>query len=291
MTLTPSRTSPLPHNVSFHTATLDEVEQMIAWAADEGWNPGLDDAPAFRAADQDGFFIARHAGQTVAAISVVNHDETMAFLGLYLCHPDFRGKGIGLGLWTHALKHAGTRCVGLDGVAAQEANYAKSGFVRQGAITRMQGLSPNLSVTGTRPIDINRDHTEIAKLDTQANGYARPKFLLHWISDHTKSRKTVVAEQAGQLTGFATARLCHDGVKIGPIVAPDDETALALLQAAATALNAQQIIVDIPDCQVSLHKTLDALGYIATFETAHMFRGTPPKSSMLYRAVATMECG
>ena len=31
------------------------VERLIGWARDEGWNPGLADAAAFRVADPDGF--------------------------------------------------------------------------------------------------------------------------------------------------------------------------------------------------------------------------------------------
>ncbi len=85
------------------TATLADVNLMLDWAADEGWNPGLDDAAAFHASDPEGFFVAERAGAPVAAISVVNHDDRNAFLGLYLCRPEWRGQGIGLALWNHAL--------------------------------------------------------------------------------------------------------------------------------------------------------------------------------------------
>ena len=35
-------------------ATRDEVAPILDWAADEGWNPGLDDAAACHAADPAG---------------------------------------------------------------------------------------------------------------------------------------------------------------------------------------------------------------------------------------------
>lgn len=106
------------------TASIAEVKMMLDWAAGEGWNPGLDDASVFHATDPEGFFIAERDGTPVASISVVNHTDDFAFLGFYICRPECRGQGIGLGLWHHALAHAGPRTVGLDGVAAQEANYA-----------------------------------------------------------------------------------------------------------------------------------------------------------------------
>ena len=67
-------------DLSCRTATLPEVVQMLDWAAEEGWNPGIDDAAAFYAADPEGFFVAEVDGQPVAAISVVNHSDAHAFL-------------------------------------------------------------------------------------------------------------------------------------------------------------------------------------------------------------------
>ena len=88
-----------------------ELETVMSWAADEGWNPGLADARAFHAADPEGFFLTLVNDDPVAAISVVNHDEAHAFLGLYLCRPDWRGRGIGYATWMHAMSHVKQRRV------------------------------------------------------------------------------------------------------------------------------------------------------------------------------------
>ena len=42
-------------DLSIRTLSLDEVALLVDWAAEEGWNPGLHDAPLFQAADPDGF--------------------------------------------------------------------------------------------------------------------------------------------------------------------------------------------------------------------------------------------
>lgn len=276
---------------SFHTATLDEVTLALDWAASEGWNPGLDDAAAFYGSDQSGFFVARVADIMVATISVVNHDDTMAFLGLYLCQPEFRGQGIGFALWQHALEHAGSRCVGLDGVASQEANYAKSGFVRSGTTTRFQGTVPKPAADRVRPLNVPDDFEAITLLDAQAIGFARPRFLSAWVSDKCATRKTVVLEEQGQITGFATARLCRDGAKIGPIVAFGAEAAWSLTTAAAALVEATQVSVDLPDTSKEFQIKLESKGFEPTFETARMYRGESPKSSSSAQAIATMELG
>ncbi|WP_342745112.1 GNAT family N-acetyltransferase [Actibacterium ureilyticum] len=271
------------------TATRAEIAQMLDWAAAEGWNPGLDDAAAFADADPGGFFVAEQDGQPVAAISVVNHSDSFAFLGLYLCQPTYRGRGIGYALWQHALAHAGTRTVGLDGVAAQQENYARSGFVRTGATTRFEGPCAAPDVTGIRPVT-PADLDALATLDRAANGFDRPRFLNAWLTD-ADTRKTVVQVTGDRLTGFATARLCRQGCKLGPVIAGDRDAALSLAQAAAGALDARAMIIDVPDTQPALQDALRAQGFAATFETARMYKGPAPTAGPGLFAVATLELG
>lgn len=66
--------------------------------------------------------MAQFAQGAVAFVSVVNQCADHALPGLYLCDCAWRGKGIGMVLWSHALRHAGDRSIGLDGVAEQQAN-------------------------------------------------------------------------------------------------------------------------------------------------------------------------
>ncbi len=266
--------------------TLADLALVLDWAAAEGWNPGIDDAAAFFAADPEGFFVAEMAGQPVAAICVVNHSGDYAFLGLYLCHPDWRGQGIGFALWTHALIHAGGRTVGLDGVAAQEANYAKSGFARSGSTMRLQGRVTQGDPSGIRRV-IPADHARLVALDRIANGVTRARFLAAWLAP-SATRATVVMDDGA---GWATARLCREGCKIGPVIAPDAATALRLIAAAADTVRASAVIVDIPEANTALITALRDLRFIETFRTARMYRGKAPVSAALLQAVATLELG
>ncbi|MGO6906298.1 GNAT family N-acetyltransferase, partial [Rhizobium ruizarguesonis] len=97
-----------------------ELELVLEWARQEGWNPGLDDSLAFLEADPSGFFVGSIGEVPVGSISVVKYGESFAFLGLYIVHPDFRGKGYGKAIWAAGIASAGDRTIGLDGVAAQQ---------------------------------------------------------------------------------------------------------------------------------------------------------------------------
>ena len=266
----------MPHDLTITTMTVAELDMVLGWAAEEGWNPGLADATAFHAADPQGYFLARIGNTPVAAISVVNHDAHNAFLGLYLCRPDWRGRGIGLATWTHALRHAENRSVGLDGVPAQEGNYRASGFVRTGQSLRYVGRWPGQTNKGVRdatPLDL----PQLIALDGRANGYARPRFLGGWTGTNTDLRATRVLTEAGEITSFATWRACGEGTKIGPIIAPDTAAALSLIADIAALRPDGPLIIDLPEANTPLRRELDTAGFDIPFTTARMYRGAMPE--------------
>src|SRR3979409_861909 len=106
----------------------DEISIAVNWAGAGGGNPGRVGHPCFAAADPEGFFIGELDGAPAATVSCVNYDARFAFLGFYIVREDVRGRGYGLRIWNAAIAHAGVRVIGLDGVAAQQENYKKSGF-------------------------------------------------------------------------------------------------------------------------------------------------------------------
>ncbi|TIN21338.1 MAG: GNAT family N-acetyltransferase, partial [Mesorhizobium sp.] len=56
---------------TIRTLSLQELAVLIDWAAAEGWNPGLEDAAMFQAADPEGFIGAFVGNEMVAAVSAV----------------------------------------------------------------------------------------------------------------------------------------------------------------------------------------------------------------------------
>ena len=270
--------------------TRPDLAMVLDWAAAEGWNPGLDDAAAFHATDPGGFFLARSGDTPVAAVSVVNHGPDDAFLGLYICRPDWRGKGIGLAVWTRALEHAGDRSVGLDGVPAQEANYRASGFVRVGASLRHEGRWEAATSDAVRAM-VSTDLPHLIALDTAAGGIERLAFLTPWLGQSDTLRATRVLTADGEITGFATWRACHTGTKIGPVIAPDTSAALALIADIAAQRPDGPLIIDLPEANTALRRELETAGFDIPFATARMYRGRVPVTGSGLQAIATMELG
>ena len=272
----------------FRTMGPGEVALALDWARAEGWNPGLDDSEPFFAADPEGFFLAEVDGAPAAVISVVNHSDDLAFLGLYIAAPEHRGQGIGHALWSHALEHAGERTVGLDGVPDQQANYRKSGFLPAGETYRFEGRLDGATSGAVREATAD-DIAVLSAIEAAASGYTKPAFLGAWLTD-TETRRTFVLDRDG-VQGFVTIRACGRGHKVGPMIAGTLADAECLLRAAVAAVGAGETIVDVPDDCPDLMAFCEEEGMTVSFNTARMYRGTAPTPGSGPRAVATLELG
>lgn len=275
--------------ITFHTASLGEVEVLLNWAAREGWNPGLDDARAFYDADPTGFFVAKQDGTLVAGISVVNHTEAFAFLGLYLCVPECRGQGIGYGLWQHAIEHADARCVGLDGVPDQQENYKTSGFALAGQTTRYTGVLPS-QATGAARIATPLDVEAVVALEGKASGVLKPTYLRAWARP-AATRTTIVLDDNTGVCSALTIRECRSGYKIGPLIAGDANQTKDLLAKAAELAQGAEVSIDVPGSATGLDAMCQEMGLKPGFSTARMYRGAAIQSDQQFFAVTSLELG
>ena len=79
--------------------TKPEVDRLVGWAAEEGWNPGLHDADVFWQTDPEGFIAAEIDGELIGGGSITSYGGEFGFMGLFIVRPEFRGHGFGSRLW------------------------------------------------------------------------------------------------------------------------------------------------------------------------------------------------
>jgi hypothetical protein len=267
----------------------DDVRMALDWAAAEGWNPGLDDAEAFRAADPDGFLIARVDGVPAAVISVVRYGTTFGFLGLYIAAPAFRGQGIGWALWQAGMAALQGRTVGLDGVVAQQDNYRKSGFVLAHRNMRWQGvpvLPASPSTTGLQAIGPELADA-VLRYDAPFFPAPRESFLNVWLAaapptlpaegEGGPSRRGMALLRDGAIAGYGVIRRCRGGWKIGPLFADDAAGAEALFDALAAVAPGETVALDLPEPNRAAVALAQSRGLAPVFETARMYRGPDPQ--------------
>ncbi len=269
----------------------DEVGLAIAWAADEGWNPGLHDAECFYVADPNGFFLGELNGQPIGCISAVAYDATFGFIGLYIVKPEFRGRGLGLQLWHEAMRYMGNRNVGLDGVVAQQGNYRKSGFQLAYRNIRCQGNHFGQQPTLSGIVELSALPFEaIVTLDRTLFPAPRRAFLKHWI--HQPDARALGIIRDSGLVGYGVIRTCRVGFKIGPLFAEDAQVAESLLLSLAQRASGGPVFLDIPEVNPEAVALVKRYNMESVFETARMYtQGEPDLPLHQIFGVTTFELG
>lgn len=270
------------------TLEFPELDQLIGWAAAEGWNPGLNDAVAFWATDPEGFIGAFVDGEMVAGISAVAYGARYGFIGLFISREDRRGQGHGKAVWEAGMARLAGRTVGLDGVDAQYENYRRKGFAPAYRTIRFGGRP--LAEWHPRPDigEVTRDHLPgVLAFDRRSFPEAREAFLARWLAP---PHHVQVASRDGAVTGYGVMRRCGVGWKIGGLTAVDDATASALFFSLASRADGE-VYIDVPAMRQRFIEGLLEAGFQPGFETTRMYLGTPlPLAAEVY-GITTLELG
>lgn len=261
--------------MTIRTMTREELSTALEWAAREGWNPGLDDANAFFAADAAGFLLAQRDGEIVGTISAVAYGEDFGFVGFYIVKPEFRGHEIGWRLGERALEQLRGRNIGIDGVLAKQRQYTKFfGFdfayrnIRYGGVVMAEGASSSVVPLGAVTFE------EIARYDRLHFPAPREEFLRAWIAMPHARGLAVVRD--GTVRGYGVIRECREGFKIGPLFADDAEIAEGLFLSLCRFTFGRPVFLDVPEVNAAAKTMAERQGMREVFVTARMYRGRIP---------------
>lgn len=254
-----------------------ELNLMMDWAAQEGWNPGLNDAHCYFQADPQGFLLALLDDEPVATISVVRYSDNLGFLGFYIVKPECRGRGYGMKIWNAGLAYLNGCNVALDGVVAQQENYARSGFkfawnnVRYAGNARdIESPLPAASFL-LKPAEL----PELLDYDRAFFPATRPAFLAAWIDQPGGTALGI--REGGKLAGYGVVRPCREGFKIGPLYADSPDLAAVLFNDLQRALpEGSAIYLDLPDNNAAAVALACSAQMTPVFETARMYTGAQP---------------
>lgn len=262
--------------IDIRAMTRSELDTVLDWAAEEGWNPGWQDAASFYEADPGGFLLGSLDGEPVASIFAVQYGTSFGFIGGYIVRPAQRGRGYGMALWRAGMARLAGRNVGLDGVPAQQDNYARSGFRLAHRNVRYAGQgSGSLPDNGRVQLLTPADADEVIAYDRPFFPEHRSLFLRHWLQQ-TGSIALGVREGAS-LAGYAVLRPCRNGFKVGPLFADTPQLAEELLEAVQGRVPPQEpIFLDVPQPNAQAVALAERHGMQPCFETARMYTGADP---------------
>ncbi len=254
--------------------TRAEADTVIAWAAEEGWNPGLHDADAFYQTDPSGFFSIETEGRMIGSVSVVRYDNTFMFGGLYIIHPDYREMGIGRAVYDFVIKFAEGYNLGIDGVFAMQPIYEKSGFIFAYRNIRFESVGEGIvdkTLTPLREVPFPR----ILAYDSMFFPTVREGFLKHFI--YQPDCKGYASIDNGSLSGYGFIRKCSTGYKIGPLFASNSQIAEKIYSALSAFADGMPVFLDVPEPNAAGMALAKKHGMTEVFGTARMYTREIPK--------------
>lgn len=198
-------------------------------------------------------------------------------IGMMLVARERQGRGIGRALMMWLIGDAGARALMLNATAEGLPLYEKLGFARTGLVHQHQArfaekqalpAAPTVPLRRAAPVN----HAALCALDSAAFGADRSA-LIHGL---LASGDAWLSEDAEGVTGFAILRPFGRGTMIGPVIAPDEDAAIALVSAAAKAAPAGVLRIDIAAGATRLGEWLTAAGLPAIDTVTTMRRGDWP---------------
>jgi GNAT superfamily N-acetyltransferase len=217
------------------------------------------------------------AGDTIGVGMRWSFGSDAGTIGMVLVEPERQGRGIGRALMTALIAESGPRALMLNATAEGQGLYEKLGFVPIGSVRQHQGrlvegaaMPPVPSVPLRRAVPA--DHAALCALDAGVFGADRSALISRLLA----AGQAWLVDRAARPAGFAILRVFGRGMMIGPIVAPGEDEAIALVAAAIKAAQPGVLRVDIPAHAERLGAWLTAAGLPAIDTVTTMLRGSWP---------------
>ena len=254
----------LPPGLQVKALTVDSVDQAQRLVIEAGWNQTPQDWFTFLELGQ-AYQVTTSEGEIVATAATLPYPPHSGWISMVLVSQKHRRQGIAtalLALCIQTLRSANL-APWLDATQDGRAVYHPLGFKDGMSISRwrLSHRFPALELPPqsphVRPL-LPSDWPRISGLDHEAFGADRTALLNQL---HARSTSfSCVAEQNGKILGFLLGRAGRTATQIGPLVALDEHTALALL-AFALPLVSERVLIDAIDLHAGLSEQLRSLGF------------------------------
>lgn len=251
----------------------DDVPEGLALSDAAGWNQTADDWRLF--VTQGRVFGLRDgdAGPLVATAAALPYEGGIGWVSMVLVNPVWQHQGLATALMARCVAHL--RSLGatpvLDATPAGQQAYLRIGFEDGFALARWEGtVSPAERRSELPPADA----ATVGALDAQANGCGRGFLLADFLQ-----RDGTRVDMSPARTGFVVAREGRRATQIGPLVADDEHSALALLQAALAGVSGR-VFLDVPERWAALRAWLERAGFARQRSFVRMSLGAAPIASV-----------
>jgi GNAT superfamily N-acetyltransferase len=269
----------------------NDVPAAVRLKDQVGWNQTGADWEFLLQASPEGCFAAQCEGRVVGTAATIVYEKRVAWVGMVVVDPGYRGQGIGTSLLERAIRYLDDRrtpTVKLDATPHGKPLYEKFGFVAEYPIERWMLAR---SLTRPAPLEPLEEIGDVLSLDREAFGVDRGE-LLRALAERAP-HLTLAKREDRSVVGYAFGRRGSRADQLGPWMARSERVAAALLD---EFLNRSERDLIFVDCLVQNPWPLPLLktrGFEPSRPLTRMVRGpnTRPGRPELLGAILGPEFG
>lgn len=231
-------------------------------------------------------------GKIVSSAAIIPYDTNLASIGMVIVNKEYRGLGLGKKVTQKCIDSV-SKDTSIMLISTEDGKplYETLGFITVGFVQKF--LSNSYIHTETfnnQDITIEKynenDFNKIVELDSGAFGDMRKSFLFNRIK---QSKQCLVARnQKGKIIGFGLSILGPINLILGPIVAPDSQTAAMIID--KLAINHQgKLRIDVASSNNELMFFLQKSGFVKVSEPPLMIKNSlnmPYRNKELFAVAA-----
>jgi len=260
-----------------------DVPAALELSIAAGWNQNAQDWRMLTELEPQGCFGIEVDGQLVSATTIVCYGKRLAWIGMVLTKPEYRGRGFARALVTHAIQYSdslGIETIKLDATDQGQQLYASLGFHPEQSVerwTRPGRFEQSLTQNGLQLTE------RLFLLDAEAFGADRSMML-----------KKLAARSFfySGATSYALARTGRTTAYFGPCVASDAAEARRAITQCLNASPEGTWSWDLLPENREAAALASSLGFTRQRVLTRMIRGKPvsTRNDMVY-AIAGFELG
>ncbi|MDH5603567.1 MAG: GNAT family N-acetyltransferase [Cyclobacteriaceae bacterium] len=236
------------NNIVIRKMSFADMSELMRLKNQENWNQLEQDWGIFLEQNPELCLVADFKGKVMGTVTAINHENTLAWIGMMLVDKEYRGNGVSKLLLNTIINKLSTcKTVKLDATPAGNPVYKKLGFQDEFEIYRMVARKieiPKKKDSTCTFIPVNlRNLEEVVMFDEgiyKANRFVFFKRLLENLPE-----KSIMMKKGGVIRAFAFVRKGYNYTHIGPLSALSDADAMELLKKLIRNLNEKELLVDV----------------------------------------------
>ncbi len=259
---------------------ISDLPEGLRLSSSENWNQTEKDWQILLDGKQNICLVAKVDEKVVGTTTAVIYENLIAWIGMVLVDREYRGRGISKKLLLETFDLLNDcPSIKLDATPAGHPVYRKLGFLDEYDIHRMTrmgkdaALGKHENTMATEPVK-NENIEAVISLDNDVFGAGRGDLIRELVQNSQELCR--VLKSGDHVTGFILGRRGSRFIQVGPVSAPDVQSAQNLIMAVLNDLGNSPIVVDVPAVQTELFRWLESIGFTRQRSFTRMYMGDNP---------------